>query len=253
MTTTTISGSLPSGSTAPAPRITCYLPAEGAANEGTAVIIFPGGGYGHLAEHEGRGYAEYLAQAGIAGCVVEYRLGTDGHRHPAMLEDALAAIATVRRQAEALRIDPTRVGVMGSSAGGHLAAHAVTAWPQYEADISLRPAFGILCYPVILSGGPHGHLGSYANLCGADATDDQRRAVSPERLVTPDTPPCFLWHTGEDLGVPLENSIAFAQALRAVAVPFELHLYARGGHGLGLACGFDWAAECRRWLGQTLG
>jgi acetyl esterase/lipase len=165
-----------------------------------------------------------------------------------MLEDVLAAVATVREQAASFGIDPHRLGVLGSSAGGHLAAHALVAWHTYDSAVSLRPDFGVLCYPVILSSGPHVHAGSMINLAGADATPEQLAALSCDRLVRADTPPCFLWHTGEDTAVPVENSFAFASALRRNGVPFELHAYQQGGHGLGLNTPFDWATEVLRWM-----
>ena len=212
----------------------------------------PGGGYGALAEHEGRGYAEYFA-AGIAAFVVTYRLGTDGFRHPAMLEDALAALRAVRARADQFGIDPQRIGIMGSSAGGHLASQVLVAWSNYESDVLLRPDFGILCYPVIASQGLYAHAGSMRNLAGQDPSPELLDALSSDRYVGPDTPPCFLWHTGEDTAVPLENSMLFASALRAHDVPFELHLYGRVGHGLGLGTQFDWGAQCLRWIGEVTG
>lgn len=245
-----IQGQLESGTTAPAPEIACWLPA-GAAS-GVGVVIFPGGGYGGLAAHEGEGYARFLAEAGIAAFVVKYRLGSAGHRHPAMLEDALSAVAAVRSQAAEFGVDPAKIGVMGSSAGGHLTAHALVGWPQYASDVSLRPDFGILCYPVILSDGPYAHKGSMRNLAGEDASVELLEGLSCERQVTADTPPCFLWHTGEDAAVPLENSLAFATALRQHKVPFELHVYNQGRHGLGLGAPFDWGSECLRWIKETV-
>jgi acetyl esterase/lipase len=247
----TIQGSLASGQTAPSPTITCY-PATTTPN-GVGIIIFPGGGYGGLADHEGKGYADALVKAGISCFVVRYRLGPDGHRHPAMLEDALAAVATIRSKADAFGIDPTRLGVMGSSAGGHLAAHALTAWHTYESPVSLRPDFGILCYPVILSQGSFINKGSIHNLAGGDASAELLAGLSCDRHVSKRTPPCFLWHTVEDQAVPVENSMAFATALRAHGVPFEMHIYPFGRHGLGLGASFDWLRPCLRWIDETSG
>jgi len=246
----TMTGRLPAGTTGPAPAITCALPTHNP--NGAALIIFPGGGYAMLADHEGQGYADFLTRHGIACFVVRYRLGSDGHRHPAMLEDALAAIATVREAAGDLGLNPHAIGVMGSSAGGHLAAHAMVAWKRYANPVSIRPDFGILCYPVIRASGPVHHAGSFANLLGPDPAPELLQSVSCDQLVTPDTPPCFIWHTGEDPSVPLENSLAFAAALRQHAVPFELHIYAKGGHGLGLNTPFDWGRDCVRWIGETV-
>jgi len=137
---------------------------------------------------------------------------------------------------------------MGSSAGGHLAAHALVGWPQYASAVSLRPDFGILCYPVIFSDGLYAHKGTMRNLAGENISAEQLEELSCERHVTADTPPCFLWHTGEDAAVPLENSLAFATALRRNKVPFELHVYNQGRHGLGLGAPFDWGGECLRWI-----
>jgi acetyl esterase/lipase len=246
----TIHGKLDAGTTAPSPKIDCWVPEQ--APNGIGLIIFPGGGYGGLADHEGAGYAQYFCSVGISCFVVTYRLGSQGHRHPAMLEDALAAIHTVRSQAADFGVDPQKIGVMGSSAGGHLAAHALVAWPQYARDRSLRPDFGILCYSVITAEGPHAHQGSIQNLVGDNPSPELLAEISCEKQVSAKTPPCFLWHTGEDTGVPLENSILFASALRAHSVPFELHLYHKGRHGLGLNAPFDWATECLRWLEDTV-
>ena len=160
----TIVGALSAGTTDPQPRIECWVP-EGE-HTGIGIVILPGGGYGGLADHEGTGYAEHFAAAGIACFVVEYRLGSAGFRHPAMLEDALAAMQTLRSRAAEFGVDPDKLGIMGSSAGGHLAAHTLVAWDEYESDVVLRPAFGILCYPVISSRGPHVHEGSFRNLAG---------------------------------------------------------------------------------------
>ncbi|MBT4497591.1 MAG: alpha/beta hydrolase [Gemmatimonadetes bacterium] len=246
-----LTGRLKNGLTNPAPPIDCYLPEPDQRN-GIGLIIFPGGGYGHLAEHEGKGYAEHFAAAGITCFVVSYRLGTDGHRHPAMLEDGLAAIAEIRSRADEFGIAPSRIGIMGSSAGGHLTAHLLVAYDQRESSISLRPDFGILCYPVITTTSPHAHAGSRANLLGEDPSPELIEEVSCELHVTPQTPPCFLWHTGEDLGVPAENSMLFAASLRKQSVPFELHIYHKGGHGLGLGADFPWAIDCLRWIKETV-
>jgi acetyl esterase/lipase len=235
--------------TRPAPPIDTYLPAPGQGS-GMALLILPGGSYRMLAEHEGRGYAEHFSARGIACFVVHYRLGAQGHSHPAMLEDALFAIASVRTRAAELALDPQRIGVMGSSAGGHLAAHALVAHAGYRAAVSLRPDFGVLCYPVVTMRGPHAHAESREQLLGAAATDAALAAASCELHVTAQTPPCFIWHTVADESVPVENSLLFAAALRRHAVPFELHLYERGAHGLGLETELPWARDCLRWLQQ---
>ncbi len=246
---TTITGALNNSTTDPAPKIECYIPAANPNKIG--LIIFPGGGYGGLAEHEGKGYADYFVEHGIACFVVEYRLGPQGHRHPAMIEDAFAAICTIRARAEEFGINPNKIGVMGSSAGGHLTSHSLVAWNQYASDNSLRPDFGILCYPVITTDTPSPHTDSFHNLLGKDPSKDLLDSVSCEKLITTDTPPCFLWHTAEDQCVPMENSMLFAARMRECGVPFELHLYNEGQHGLGLGAAFDWAAVCLRWIEAT--
>lgn len=245
----TITGHLKSGLTAPQPAIECWIPDRGA-GRGIGLIIFPGGGYGGLAEHEGKGYAEYFVRAGIACFVVRYRLGPEGFHHPAMLEDALSAVNAVRSSAAEFGIDPGKIGVMGSSAGGHLTAHSLIAWHKYTAGVSLRPDFGVLCYPVIMSSGRFAHEGSMINLLGENPSQAGREEVACDKHVTGDTPPCFLWHTAEDGGVPVENSMAFASALRRNGVPFELHVYTKGCHGLGLNTPFTWGVDCVRWIGE---
>jgi acetyl esterase/lipase len=222
-------------------------------HRGIALIIFAGGGYHHLSEHEGRGYAEYFFNAGVACFVVSYRLGTDGHRHPAMLEDALAAIGTIRSRAAEFGVDPWRIGVMGSSAGGHLAAHALVAWDKRASAVSLRPDFGILCYPVItFCDARPPRRSSFVQLTGGEGSDALIEELSCEKHVSANTPPCFIWHGGEDSVVPAEHSLLFASALRKNGIPVELHLYAKGVHGSGLKTPFPWAAECLLWLGETI-
>ena len=240
-------GSLNSATTAPAPRIEPYLPDPGRGN-GLGLVIFPGGGYGGLAEHEGKAYAEFFRSEGIASFVVTYRLGPQGHRHPAMLEDALAAIGTVRQRAGEFGVNPATIGVIGSSAGGHLAAHTLVAHGSYRSPVSLRPDFGILCYPVIAMTGAFCHTGSRANLLGENPTPDLMRQVSCEEQVSAQAPPCFLWHTWDDAAVPVENSLLFAAALRRHGIPFELHVYHQGPHGLGLNTELAWSQDCLRWL-----
>ncbi len=222
------------------PVLTVYSVEPGNAT-GSAVVIFPGGGYGHLAEHEGDGYARFLNEHGITAFVLQYRLGSNGYRHPVMLQDAARAVRLVRAKAEAWGIDPTRVGVMGSSAGGHLASTLLTHFDAGRADDpdvierqSSRPDLGILCYPVIRMGEKGGHAGSRANLLGPEPSRELIEQLSTEKQVTAETPPCFIWHTAEDEAVPVGDSLAFATALAGKGVPFDLHVYERGAHGLGL-------------------
>ena len=241
------------------PTLTAYLP-EAASGRVAAVVICPGGGYRTLASHEGKDYALWLNQNGIAGFVLKYRLGSDGYRHPAMLQDAARAVRLVRARATDWRIDSTKVGVMGSSAGGHLASTILTHFnagdPGAKDPVereSSRPDLGILCYAVI-SMGEHGHQGSKQNLLGKDPSPALVEWLSNELQVTPQTPPCFVWHTYEDTGVKVENALDFAAALRRNQVPFDLHVYQKGRHGIGLndtppfTNAHPWARDCLFWL-----
>lgn len=243
------------------PTLTPYLPAPEQAS-GAAIVICPGGGYGGLAGHEGADYARWLNEQGIAGFVLKYRLGPGGYRHPAMLQDAARAVRTVRARGGEWKLDGQRVGIMGSSAGGHLASTLLTHFDAGKPDAadpierqSSRPDLGILCYPVISMATEFTHQGSKRNLLGPEPSPELAREVSSELQVTKTTPPCFVWHTWEDKGVPVENSLLFADALRKQGVPFDLHVYERGGHGLGLGTRewnpekrHPWTRDCAFWL-----
>lgn len=224
------------------------------------MVICPGGGYGGLAPHEGHDYALWLNQHGVSAFVLKYRLGSAGYRHPRMLEDAARAVRLVRAQAAQWSIDKKRVGIMGSSAGGHLASTLLTHFDAGQPDAadpiereSSRPDLGILCYPVITMG-RFTHAGSKRNLLGENPAPELVELLSNELQVTAQTPPTFLWHTVEDGGVPVENSLEFAAACRKAGVPFALHLFERGRHGLGLADKppfnhpHPWATACVFWL-----
>lgn len=222
------------------PTLTPFLPAAGTAT-GAAIVICPGGGYGGLANHEGADYALYLNQHGVTAFVLKYRLGSHGYRHPRMLEDAQRAIRIVRARATEWNLDPKRIGIMGSSAGGHLASTALTHFDAGKPDATdpidrygSRPDLGILCYPVITMGS-NTHQGSKNNLLGKDPSSELVELLSSEKQVTAATPPCFIWHTAEDKGVKVENSLDFAAALQKHGVPFDLHVYQKGRHGIGLA------------------
>ncbi len=244
------------------PTLTAFLPAPEKAT-GAAIVICPGGGYGGLAPHEGAGYAEWLAENGIAGIVLKYRLGSKGYRHPAMLNDAARAVRLTRARAGEWKIDAKRVGIMGSSAGGHLASTLLTHFDAGKADatdpverFSSRPDLGILCYAVI-SMGPNTHGGSKQNLLGNSPAPELVELLSNEKQVTKETPPCFIWHTWEDDAVKVENSLDFAAALRKAGVPFDLHIYQKGPHGIGLSIGKNgaapgevhpWAKDLMVWL-----
>mgnify|MGYP000181254280 CR=1 FL=1 len=173
-----------------------------------------------------------------------------------LLEDAARAVRWVRSQAGTWKLDPQRVGIMGSSAGGHLASTLLTHFTMGQAEDpdpverqSSRPDLGILCYPVITLG-EFTHAGSKANLLGPTPSPELVALLSNELQVTTNTPPTFLWHTVEDSAVPVENSLLFAQALRRNRVPFDLHLYERGRHGIGLGNGHVWTKDLTFWLGE---
>jgi acetyl esterase/lipase len=242
------------------PTLTPYLAQPDKAT-GACVVICPGGGYGGLAGHEGKDYALWLNGQGIAGFVLKYRLGSGGYRHPVMLGDAARAVRLVRARAAEWQVDAKRVGIMGSSAGGHLASTLLTHFDAGDANSSdvverqsSRPDLGILCYAVI-SMGPNTHGGSKENLLGNEPSAGLVKLLSNELQVTAQTPPCFLWHTWEDGAVKVENTLDFAVALRRAGVRFDLHIYEKGNHGLGLggpandpAKCLDWTRDCASWL-----
>ena len=240
------------------PTLTPFLPEPGTAT-GAVMVIFPGGGYGRLAPHEGKGYADFFVRHGITCFVLKYRLGSDGYRHPRMLEDAARAVRLVRSNASAWNIDPRRVGIIGSSAGGHLASTLATHFDEGGPggdkieQQSSRPDAVILCYPVI-SFGEHAHVGSMHNLLGTNPNAELMKELSSELRVTAKTPPCFVWHTWEDEAVNVENSLLFGTALRKSGVRFDLHVYEQGIHGIGLGKGLTpgslhpWTDDCIFWL-----
>ncbi len=185
--------------------------------------------------------ARWLTSRGIAAFIVKYRLGPKYH-HPAMLQDVLHAIRVVRSRATEFRVRPDRIGVMGFSAGGHLASSAATLFDRPEGHppdgletVSSRPDFAILAYPVITMGQAVTNKGSEENLLGEHPSQELLDALSTEKQVTSKTPPTFLFHTDADEGVPPENSVWFYLALRKAGVPAELHVYQKGEHGVGLA------------------
>jgi acetyl esterase/lipase len=215
------------------PSITIYLPDASKAT-GTAVVVCPGGGYVALAmDHEGEQVAEWLNNLGIAAFVLKYRLGPKYH-HPIELGDAQRAIRIVRTRAKEFGVNADRIGIMGFSAGGHLASTAETHFSVVD-GVSSRPDFAILCYPVITFKDPYAHKGSRKNLLGDPADAALVDNLSNETQVTKDTPPTFLFHTNADTGVPAENSVMFYLALRRAGVPAEMHIFEPGKHGVGLA------------------
>lgn len=242
------------------PQYWVYLPTKDKAN-GAAVVIFPGGAYGVLAmEHEGHAYAKWLNERGIAGIVVKYRVGSGlGYQYPVPYLDARRAIRTVRSKTVDWNLKPDRIGVMGSSAGGHLASLCATRFNNSFKDetndeidkLSARPDFAILCYPVITMSAI-GHGGSRNNLAGKDATPELLEKLSTEKAVSKDTPPIFLLSTSDDM-VDCRNSLLFATALKENGVPFALHIFEKGGHGYGLGgkgTVAGWPPLLDAWLGE---
>jgi len=226
---------------------------------GTAVIVCPGGAYVHLAtDKEGEQVAAWLNSLGVTAFVLKYRLGPRYH-HPIELGDAQRAIRTVRYEAAEWHIDPARIGIMGFSAGGHLAS---TAGTHYDAGkpgaadpidrVSSKPDFLVLCYAVITMHDPYVHAGSRMNLLGNSPDAALLDSLSNETQVNAQTPPTFLFHTANDQSVPVENSIQFFLALRKAGVPAEMHIYENGPHGVGLAPTdatlSSWPARLEAWL-----
>jgi len=244
------------------PTITPYL-ADPTNATGAAMIICPGGGYQHLSPREGNDYALWLNQHGITCFVLKYRLGADGYKHPVELQDSARAVRTVRARADEFKIDPKRIAVMGSSAGGHVASMLMTHFDSGDTNSadaierqSSRPDIGILCYPVITMG-EFAHQGSKNLILGKNPSPELVQETSSELHVDANTPPCFIWCTSEDRTVPPENTLMFAAALRKNHVPFDLHIYQKGGHGMGLGMGVrtppfanlhPWTGDCLFWL-----
>jgi len=240
------------------PSITPYL-VPGGRGTGTAVVVCPGGGYGVLSwDKEGDQIARWLNSLRVAAFVLKYRLGPRYH-HPIELGDAQRAIRTVRARAAEFRVSADRVGIMGFSAGGHLASTAGTHFDSGDpaaADAidraASRPDFMVLVYPVISFTTPYTHRGSMRNLLGDNPDPQVAASLSNELRVTPQTPPTFLFHTTADEVVPVENSVLFYLALRKAGVPAEMHIYEQGGHGVGLAQTDEalasWTARLADWL-----
>ncbi|MCD8390355.1 MAG: alpha/beta hydrolase [Firmicutes bacterium] len=233
------------------PTITCYE-----ANSDGAVIVFAGGGYGMKAEHEGPAMCEWLQSIGITCFNVDYRVAP--YKHPAEISDAMRAVRLVRRYAEGFGINPNKIAVMGFSAGAHLAGSVSVHYdkemyaPTDDIDTeSARPDASILCYSVI-DMFEYRHDGSRQNLLGENPPHADKELMSLYKHVTPDTPQAFMWHTSTDQAVPVENTLMYASALSRVKVPFEVHIYPLGPHGLGQA--FDvphvaqWKNSLDNWL-----
>lgn len=243
------------------PTLTIYLPEKEKAT-GAAVVICPGGGYGHLAmDHEGHQIAQWLNSFGVAGFILQYRHSRNGagYGHPAPLQDAQRAVRTVRARAKEWKVDPARIGIIGFSAGGHLASSAGTHFQNRYSDakdsidrVSCHPDFMILIYPVISFTELCTHKGSRKNLLGDNPRKELIENMSNERQVTPETPPTFLVHGNDDKVVPSENSVLFYLALQKANVPAEMHIYENGRHGFGLGKNSGpvstWPARCQDWM-----
>jgi acetyl esterase/lipase len=242
------------------PTITPYFPAKEKAN-GTAVIVFPGGGYINLTvTYEGEDIARAFNKIGVTAFVVKYRLPSDEimvDKTIGPLQDAQRAIQIVRERASEWGINPSKVGIIGFSAGGHLASTLATRYKKpviaNDGNISLRPDFAMLIYPVITFG-PFAHTGSRENLIGKNPSQELVDLYSNEKQITPDTPPCFLIHAEDDDAVPVQNALLFYDALVKNKVKAEIHIFEEGGHGFGLNNPkskdkwFDWAAN---WLNEN--
>jgi acetyl esterase/lipase len=240
------------------PTLTVFLPRT--MRDGTpGVVVCPGGGYQNLASnHEGRQVANFLNSLGVSAFVLKYRLGPKYH-HPVELDDVQRAIRMLRSHAAEWRLDPGRIGVMGFSAGGHLAMSAST-WadsgnpqaPDAVDRASSRPDFAVLGYPVISMTAEWTHKGSQRNLLGDTPDPELARRLSGENAVTKDTPPTFIFQTNEDTTVPAENAVAYYLALRKAGVPAELHVFEKGAHGVGLANDIPalapWSSLLATWL-----
>ncbi|WP_438350090.1 alpha/beta hydrolase [Paenibacillus sp. FA6] len=222
----------------------------------SAIIICPGGGYHHLAEHEGEPVARWLNEHGISAFVLKYRIAP--HHGPAPQMDGRQAVRYVRAHADEYGIDPKRIGILGFSAGGHVAAMTGTTYdlgnPQSDhvvERVSSRPDLMILCYPVITMKS-FGHAGSREQLIGHSPDEQIVNQYSAETCVSLDTPPAFIWHTANDQSVPVENSLQFALSLSRHDIPYELHVFPEGRHGLGLAKELSdvgkWTSLCISWL-----
>lgn len=228
---------------------------------GAGVVIFPGGGYTALAMgHEGYDYAKWMVQRGLVAMIVKYRVSDNpafALQFPLPLLDARCAIRTMRAHAKKWGVDPNKVGVMGSSAGGHLTAMTATLHKksfkdeQWHMEYSCRPDFAILVYPVIGMNSPWMHKGSQVRLLGEAASEELKDLVSTHQQVDADTPPCFLIHAADDKVVSLRNSTEFTAACAEKGVAVVCHVYAHGGHGFGLKGKKDsviWPKRLEEWL-----
>ena len=223
----------------------------------SAVIVCPGGGYGMRADGEGEPVARWLNACGISAFILNYRVAP--HKHPAPFSDAQRALRYVRYHAEKWGIKKEKIGILGFSAGGHLAAtlgtHSDEGNVQAEDPVekeSSRPDVMVLCYPVITLQSPYRHEGSMVNLLGENPDEKLLASLSNDLQVSRETPPTFLWHTADDNSVPVENSLLFAGALSKADIPFDLHIFEQGPHGMSLADEDEhvrqWQTQCMLWL-----
>ncbi len=233
------------------PTITAYP-----SNSRGAVVVFAGGGYVMRAEHEGDGYAKWLQEIGITAFLVDYRVAP--YKHPAQISDAMRAVSYVRHYADKYGYDKDKIAVMGSSAGGHLAGSVSVHFDKKMYDETdeidkedCRPNASVLCYPVI-DMFEYRHDGSRQNLLGERTLHEMKELMSLYKHVSYDTPPAFIWHTSSDQAVPTENSLLYADALSKKQIPYELHIYPYGRHGLGLAEEMphvaQWTKSLENWL-----
>jgi acetyl esterase/lipase len=241
------------------PNLTVLLPAPEKAT-GVAVLICPGGGYTALAfSHEGYAIARWLNDNGIAGIILKYRLPSDmimKDKSIGPLQDAQEAMRTIRRNAVSWNINPKKIGVIGFSAGGHLASTLSTHYAEKVYDskdtTSARPDFSLLIYPVITFDASFTHAGSRRNLVGENPSEETIKHFSNELQITDKTPPAFLVHSGDDKAVPVKNSIVYYQGLQKYNIPSELHVFQKGGHGYGLSVDNGtqsaWPGLCISWL-----
>jgi acetyl esterase/lipase len=235
-------------------------PVSAEKSNGTSVIICPGGAYWALAiKHEGSDIAKWFNIMGITAFVLKYRLPLDGimaDKSIGPLQDAQEAMRNIRRHAKEWNINPDKIGIMGFSAGGHLASTLSTRFNDkvYKPvdTTSARPDFSILIYPVISMDATMTHMGSRENLIGKNPSTETVKRFSNDLQVTKNTPPAFLAHSMDDDAVPVQNSISYALALKKYKIPCELHIYEKGGHGYGLGRSIDtestWPEACIKWL-----
>jgi acetyl esterase/lipase len=241
------------------PVLYVFLPPSEKAT-GSAVLICPGGGYGGLAfSHEGFAIAKWLNDNGIAGIIMKYRLPSDlimKDKSVGPLQDAQEAMRIIRRHTSEWKINPRKIGVIGFSAGGHLASTLSTHYAEkvYEATdtTSARPDFSLLIYPVISFDVSFTHSGTRKNLIGDNPSEEAVRHFSNELQITDKTPPAFLVHSADDKVVPIQNSIVYFEGLQNYSIPSELHIFQKGGHGYGLSpekgTQSAWPGLCIRWL-----